>query len=60
MKNKTNLEGLPDAFIIGEKFIGKENVSLILGDNFFYGQNLSSILNKCVALKNWSNVYYTR
>ena len=48
--------GLPDAFIIGEKFIGKENVSLILGDNFFYGQNLSSILNKCVALKNGAKV----
>ena len=48
--------GLPDAFIIGEKFIGKENVSLILGDNFFYGQNLSSTLNKCVALKNGAKV----
>tara|TARA_Y100001935_G_scaffold248180_1_gene245040 strand:+ start:2206 stop:3072 length:867 start_codon:yes stop_codon:yes gene_type:complete len=36
--------GLPDAFIIGEKFIGKENVAMILGDNFFYGQNLSSLL----------------
>ena len=29
--------GLPDAFILGEKFIGSDNVSLILGDNFFYG-----------------------
>ena len=29
--------GLPDAFVIGEKFIGKENVAMILGDNFFYG-----------------------
>ena len=29
--------GLPQAFTIGEKFIGKDNVSLILGDNFFYG-----------------------
>ena len=28
--------GLPDAFILGEKFIGKNNISLILGDNFFY------------------------
>ena len=32
--------GLPDAFKIGEKFIGKEKVAMILGDNFFYGQNL--------------------
>ena len=37
--------GLPDAFILGEKFIGKDNVSLILGDNFFYGQSLSKKLN---------------
>ena len=34
-------KGLPDAFILGEKFIGKNNVALILGDNFFYGQYLS-------------------
>ena len=37
---------LPEAFIIGEKFIGKDNVSLILGDNFFYGQSLTKILKK--------------
>ncbi len=36
--------GLPDAFVIGDKFIGKDNVAMILGDNFFYGQNLSSLL----------------
>ena len=44
-------KGLPDAFIIGEKFIGNSNVAMILGDNFFYGQNLSSILQKCIKLK---------
>ena len=44
-------KGLPDAFIVGEKFIGKDNVALILGDNFFYGQNLSLKLKKCVKLK---------
>ena len=38
--------GLPDAFVIGEKFIGKENVAMILGDNFFYGQSLSKLLLK--------------
>ena len=43
--------GLPDAFIIGEKFIGKDNVALILGDNFFYGQNLSKMLLDCSKLK---------
>jgi glucose-1-phosphate thymidylyltransferase len=36
--------GLPDAFIIGEKFISNNNVALILGDNFFYGQNLTKSL----------------
>ena len=36
--------GLPDAFILGEKFINKKNVALILGDNFFYGQNLTNQL----------------
>jgi len=43
--------GLPDAFIVGEKFIGKENVALILGDNFFYGQSLTKKLKTCVKLK---------
>tara|TARA_Y100000591_G_scaffold289687_1_gene274955 strand:+ start:2266 stop:2655 length:390 start_codon:yes stop_codon:yes gene_type:complete len=38
-------KGLPDAFILGEKFIGKENVALILGDNFF----LWSKLNKPIS-----------
>ena len=36
--------GLPDAFVIGEKFIGKDSVAMILGDNFFYGQSLSKLL----------------
>ena len=35
-KEQLSPRGLPEAFIIGEKFIGKDNVSLILGDNFFY------------------------
>ena len=37
-------KGLPDAFIIGEKFIGKNDVVLILGDNFFYGQGFTNRL----------------
>ena len=46
-----NPRGLPAAFLIGKKFIGNENVALILGDNFFYGQSLTKILKKCVKLK---------
>jgi len=49
-------KGLPDAFLIGEKFIGKNNVALILGDNFFYGQSLTNILKKCIKLKNGAKV----
>jgi len=45
-------KGLPDAFQVGEKFIGKDNVALILGDNFFYGQSLTDKLKKIVKLKN--------
>lgn len=43
--------GLPDAFIVGEKFIGKDNVALILGDNFFYGQSLTVKLKNCIKIK---------
>ncbi len=43
-------KGLPDAFILGRKFIGKDKVALILGDNFFYGQSLTSKLKKCIKL----------
>jgi glucose-1-phosphate thymidylyltransferase len=38
--------GIAEAFLIGEKFIGKDSVCLILGDNVFYGQGLSNILNE--------------
>ena len=38
--------GLADAFIIGEKFIGKDNVAMILGDNMFYGSHLTEMLKK--------------
>ncbi len=53
-------KGLPDAFIIGEKFIGKNNVALILGDNFFYGQSLSNILYNCTKLKKGSKILLHR
>ena len=42
--------GLPDAFILGEKFIGKDKVALILGDNFFYGQSLTKKLKDCIKM----------
>ena len=48
--------GLPDAFILGEKFIGPENVALILGDNFFYGQNLTKQLLNSVKLKKGARI----
>ena len=41
-------DGLAQAFIIGEKFIGNDNVCLILGDNIFHGAGFSSILHDCV------------
>ncbi len=48
--------GLPDAFVIGENFIGKDNVAMILGDNFFYGQNLTSKLLENTKLKKGAKV----
>ncbi len=55
-KEQNYPKGLPDAFLLGEKFIDKKNVALILGDNFFYGQNLTSKLIKCTKLKNGAKV----
>ena len=48
--------GLPDAFILGEEFIGKDNVALILGDNFFYGQNLTNQLLNYKKLKKGAKI----
>ena len=48
--------GLPDAFVLGEDFIGNENVAMILGDNFFYGQNLTKKLRENTALKKGARV----
>ena len=49
-KQQPRPEGLAQAFIIGEKFIGSETVCLILGDNIFYGPNLTKILARAVQL----------
>ncbi len=50
-------KGLPDAFLIGEKFIGKESIALILGDNFFYGQSLTKKLKECTKIKSGAKVF---
>ena len=55
-KEQNYPKGLPDAFLLGEKFIDNKNVALILGDNFFYGQNLTSKLINCTKLKNGAKV----
>ena len=49
--------GLAEAFIIGERFIGGDSVCLALGDNFFYGQSLSKILQKASALKEGAVIF---
>jgi glucose-1-phosphate thymidylyltransferase len=49
--------GLADAFIIGEDFIGNDNVCLILGDNIFYGQDLTRVLNKASAIKEGAVIF---
>ena len=49
--------GLAEAFIIGEEFIGDDNVAMILGDNIFYGQNFSSSLKEASELKNGAMVF---
>ena len=55
-KEQNYPKGLPDAFLLGEKFINNKNVALILGDNFFYGQNLTSKLINCTKLKSGAKV----
>ncbi|ELC8368449.1 NTP transferase domain-containing protein, partial [Clostridium perfringens] len=49
--------GLAEAFIIGEEFIGDDNVAMILGDNIFYGQNFSSNLKEAAALEKGAMVF---
>ena len=50
-------KGLPDAFIVGEKFIGNDPVALILGDNFFFGQSLTKKLIQCSKLTKGAKVF---
>ena len=50
-------DGLAQAFIIGEKFIGNSNVCLVLGDNIFYGQGFTPMLREAIARKKGATVF---
>ena len=50
-------EGIAQAFLLGEKFLGKDNVALILGDNLFYGNNFTSILHDANSDKDCATVF---
>lgn len=50
-------EGLAQAFLIGEKFIGKDPVALVLGDNIFYGANLQNLVKKATARTQGATVF---
>jgi len=52
-----NPNGLAEAFIIGEEFIGDDNVAMVLGDNIFYGQSFSEHLKKAAALESGAYVF---
>ena len=49
--------GLADAFILGESFIGDDSVCLILGDNVFYGPNMTRVLKKAMANENGATIF---
>ena len=49
--------GLAEAFLIGEKFIGNENVCLLLGDNIFYGQGFKTFLNTAKERDNGATIF---
>jgi len=49
--------GLADAFIVGEHFIGKDRVALVLGDNVFYGQGFSAVLEQAAARESGATIF---
>jgi len=49
--------GLADAFIVGERFIGGDEVALVLGDNIFYGQSFGATLAKAASRKNGATIF---
>ena len=58
---QNNPNGLAEAFIIGEEFIGDDNVTLILGDNIFYGHRFTEILKRAITIEKGAVIfgYYT-
>tara|TARA_B100000674_G_C37890760_1_gene938856 strand:+ start:573 stop:1442 length:870 start_codon:yes stop_codon:yes gene_type:complete len=56
-KEQAKPNGLPEAFILGEKFIDGKSVALILGDNFFYAQSLTKTLQKSIKLNVGAKVF---
>jgi len=56
-KEQPKPEGIAQAFIIGEEFIGEDSVCLILGDNIFYGHSFSTTLQKMVGLKEGACIF---
>ena len=56
-KEQTSPDGLPQAFIIGEEFIGDDSVALILGDNIYHGAGLSEILQRAVQKDSGSTIF---
>ena len=61
-KEQKNPRGIAEALIVGEDFIGKNHVSLILGDNIFYGDRLPQLLKKVLRMKSGATIfgYYVR
>ena len=55
-KEQSKPKGLPDAFILGQSFIKKDKVAMILGDNFFYGQSLTKMLRECVKISEGAKI----
>ena len=56
-KIQKNPNGIAEAFLIGKEFIGNDSVTLILGDNIFYGENLENILKESLKLKSGGIVF---
>ena len=57
MKYSHHPDGFAQAFIIGEEFIGDDNVALVLGDNIFYGHGLTNLLKNAATRENGATVF---